>query len=99
MKKLIIGILFFGFLCLTLNAKTYATVDGKAITDQDLEIVKQAIPNLNFNKLSTQEKEALINQLIDRQLILKAAKQEKLDTSKEYTEVLNAIKDNLLVDL
>ncbi len=40
-----------------------------------------------------------LNELINRQLILKAAKQEKLDTSKEYTDTINSIKDNLLIDL
>ncbi|CUU40080.1 Foldase protein PrsA precursor [Helicobacter typhlonius] len=80
-------------------AKTYAMVDGKAITDKDMEILKQTIPNFNYSKLSDQEKEALINELVNRQLILKAAKQEKLDTSKEYTEIINNVKDNLLIDL
>ncbi|RDU60806.1 peptidylprolyl isomerase [Helicobacter marmotae] len=82
-----------------LSAKTYATVDGKAITDKDMEILKQSIPNFDYAKLSEQEKDALINELINRQLILKAAKQEKLENSKEYTDIVNNIKDNLLIDL
>lgn len=93
---------FAGVFCLCasfLYAKTYATVDGRAITDKDLEIIKQTNPNFNYNKLSDQEKDALINELVNRQLIVKAAKAEKLDTSKEYIEVLNNIKDNLLIDL
>lgn len=91
-----------GILCMCapfIYAKTYAMVDGKAITDKDMEILKQTIPNFNYSKLSDQEKEALINELVNRQLILKAAKQEKLDTSKEYTEIINNVKDNLLIDL
>lgn len=80
-------------------AKTYAIVDGKPITDKDMEILKQSIPNFNYSKLSDQEKEAVINELVNRQLILKAAKNAKLDTSKEYTDIINNIKDNLLIDL
>ena len=80
-------------------AKTYAIVDGKPITDKDMEILKQSIPNFNYSKLSDQEKEAVINELVNRQLILKAAKTAKLDTSKEYTDIINNIKDNLLIDL
>lgn len=99
MKRLVIGAVLLSSICFVANAKTYATIDGKAITDQDFEIFKQVNPNFSFNKLSAQEQDMLINQLIDRQLILKAAKQEKLDTSKEYTDVLNAIKENILVDL
>ena len=80
-------------------AKTYAIVDGKPITDKDMEILKQSIPNFNYSKLSDQEKEAVINELVNRQLILKAAKTAKPDTSKEYTDIINNIKDNLLIDL
>ena len=80
-------------------AKTYAIVDGKPITDKDMEILKQSIPNFNYSKLSDQEKEAVINELVNRQLILKAAKTAKLDTSKEYTDIINNIKGNLLIDL
>ena len=72
-------------------AKTYAIVDGKPITDKDMEILKQSIPNFNYSKLSDQEKEAVINELVNRQLILKAAKTAKLDTSKEYTDIINNI--------
>ena len=94
--------LYAGILCMCASlmyAKTYAVVDGKAITDKDMEILKQSIPNFNYSKLSEQEKEALINELVNRQLILKAAKQAGLDTSKEYTDIVNNIKDNLLIDL
>ena len=80
-------------------AKTYAIVDGKPITDKDMEILKQSIPNFNYSKLSDQEKEAVINELVNRQLILKAAKTAKLDPSQEYTDIINNIKDNLLIDL
>ena len=59
----------------------------------------ESIPNFNYSKLSDQEKEAVINELVNRQLILKAAKTAKLDTSKEYTDIINNIKDNLLIDL
>ena len=99
MKQQLLATILFSLVCVSLQAKTYATVDGVAITDKDMEILKQSIPNFNYNKLSEQEKEMLINELINRQLILKAAKQEKLDTSKEYTDTINSIKDNLLIDL
>ena len=82
MKQQLLATILFSLVCVSLQAKTYATVDGVAITDKDMEILKQSIPNFNYNKLSEQEKEMLINELINRQLILKAAKQEKLDTSK-----------------
>ncbi len=88
------------FVCASfVYAKTYAVVDGKAITDKDMEIIKQSIPNFNYSKLPDQEKEAVINELINRHLVIKAAKQDKLDTSKEYVEIVNNFRDNLLYDL
>lgn len=98
--KQLFGAIFLSLAIASLQAKTYATIDGKpAVTDKDLEILKQSIPNFNYAKLSDQEKEGIIQELVNRQLILKAAKAEKLDTSKEYTEAINNIKDQLLIDL
>ncbi len=96
-KQICVG--FFSICATSVYAKTYATVDGKAITDKDIKILEQNIPNFNYSKLSEQEKEMFINELVNRQLMIKAAKQEKLDTSKEYIDVVNNIKDNLLIDL
>lgn len=98
-KTLLLGAIF-ALLCLNLEAKTYATIDGKpAVTDKDFEIIKQANPNFNYAKLSDQEKDMVINELLMRQLIIKAAKQDKLDTSKEYTQALEAIKEQMLVEM
>lgn len=100
MKKQLLLAVLASLAIVSAQAKTYATIDGKpAVTDKDLEILKQNIPNFNYAKLSDQEKEGIIQELVNRQLILRAAKAEKLDTSKEYTNAINNIKDNLLADL
>ena len=62
MKQQLLATILFSLVCVSLQAKTYATVDGVAITDKDMEILKQSIPNFNYNKLSEQEKEMLINE-------------------------------------
>lgn len=100
--KLLLTPLFALLLGTMADAKTYATVNGKAITDKDMEIFRQNIPNFNYAKLSDQEKDAVINELIMRNLMLSAAKSAKLDTSKEYTDVVNMLnrqKEEALIQL
>ena len=65
MKKQLLSALFLSLAIASLQAKTYATIDGKpAVTDKDLEILKQSIPNFNYSKLSDQEKEGLSKSLL-----------------------------------
>lgn len=100
MKKFLVSSVVAGLLCATLaNAEVYATVDGQKITDKDMELFKQVIPGFDFNKLSKQEKEMAINQLVERKLILIAAKKDKIEKNKEYIEALNTIKSNLAADI
>lgn len=100
MKKFLVSSVVAGLLCATLaNAEVYATVDGQKVTDKDMELFKQVIPGFDFNKLSKQEKEMAINQLVERKLILIAAKKDKIEKNKEYIEALNTIKSNLAADI
>ncbi|WP_034583987.1 peptidylprolyl isomerase [Helicobacter pametensis] len=100
MKKFVISSIVAGLLCATMaNAEVYATVDGQKVTDKDMEFFKQVIPGFDFDKLSKQDKEAAINQLIERKLALLAAKKDKIDNSKEYKEALAMIRNNLAIDL
>lgn len=100
MKKQLLSAIFLSLAIASLQAKTYATIDGKpAVTDKDIELIKKANPNFDYAKLSDQEKEGLINQLVMNHLIIKDAKAQKLDSSKDYTDAINAIKDQLLIEL
>lgn len=80
-----------------LEAKTYATLNGNPITEKDLEPIKQANPNMDFDKLPATEREMILNEIITQKLILEAAKAQKLDTTKEYTSTLEAFKKDLLL--
>lgn len=100
MKKILISSILAGMMCATMaNATVYATVNGKEITDKDMDFFKQIIPGFNFEKLSAQDKERAINQLIERRLVLLAAKKDNIEKDKEYKEALSIIKSNLAVDL
>lgn len=80
-----------------LEAKTYATLNGNPITEKDIEPIKQANPNMDFDKLPATEREMILNEIITQKLILEAAKAQKLDTTKEYTSTLEAFKKDLLL--
>lgn len=100
MKKILISSILAGMMCATMaTAEVYATVDGQKITDKDMDFFKQVIPGFNFEKLSKQDKEMAINQLIERKLALIAASKDKIEKDKEYKEALNILKTNLAIDL
>lgn len=100
MKKFLISSIAAGMLCATaLNAEVYATVNGQKITDKDMEFFKQVIPGFDFTKLSKQDKEMAVNQLIERKLALLAAKKDGIEKEKEYKEALSTIGNNLAIDL
>lgn len=99
MKKFFISSILAGALSATLaNAAVYATVDGQKITDQDMEFFKQVIPGFDYSKLSKQDKEMAINQLIERKLALLAAQKDEIEKSKEFKEALSMITNNLAID-
>lgn len=80
-------------------AKTYATVNGKAITEKDFEALKQMDPNFDFDKLPLEAKRQIINQVALDYLMQEAIKADKIESSKEYIQALNGIKARLAQDL
>ncbi|MCI6217905.1 MAG: peptidyl-prolyl cis-trans isomerase [Helicobacter sp.] len=99
MKKILVSLVLVGILSpVLLEAKTYATINGKAITEKDFESIKEEFPGFDFEKLSTQEQQTIINQLIEERLVVNAAKAEKLDTTKDFTNKLEIFKKRLLLD-
>ncbi|WP_170126759.1 peptidylprolyl isomerase [Helicobacter brantae] len=100
MKKILISSILAGMMCATMaTAEVFATVDGQKITEKDMDFFKQVIPGFSYDKLSKQDKEAVINQLIERKLALIAATKDKIEKDKEYKEALSILKTNLAIDL
>lgn len=100
MKKAVAGmvlasVLFVGFV----GAKDLATVDGVSVMEKDFDIIKQRVPNFNFNQLNDDQKKALVDQAVNNILIEKQAKKDKLETTTDYKEALEAFKKQLLVEL
>lgn len=100
MKKSIVSIVLAGSLCVGfLGAKTLATVDGVNITEKDFDVIKQRVPNFNFDTLKPDQKKALLEQAINNILIEKQAKKDKLEDTPDYKTALDTFKKQLLVEI
>ncbi len=105
MKKHTLSFLFTSTLMLTLqlvaNAANVATVNGKAITDEDLQNVVSNIPEAQKQNLLKQPwtRKQLVSNLIDQELMYQDALAKKIDTSKEFISAMNAFKKQALVNL
>lgn len=72
-------------LCITsLSAKTIVSVDGIEISDSVFNALKQQNPNFNYNALSEEQKNQLLDTLIDGVVTANAAKREGLDKTEDY---------------
>lgn len=100
MKKVVVGIVLAGALLTSfVGAKTLASVDGVLITEKDFDIIKQRVPNFNFDQLNDEQKKALLDQAINNILIEKQAKKDKLENTADYKEALEAFKKQVLVEI
>lgn len=100
MKKSIVSIVLAGSLCVGfLGAKTLATVDGVNITEKDFDVIKQRVPNFNFDTLKPDQKKALLEQAVNNILIEKQAKKDKLEDTPDYKTALDTFKKQLLVEI
>lgn len=99
MKKLIVGSLMSIVLSLSLNAAVYATVDGEEVTDKDIAGLMRAMPNVNFNQMSPEQKSQVINQAIERKLLAKKAIADGIEKDEEFQKMLAGVKSDLALEV
>lgn len=88
---LILAFLLGGFA----GAKTFATVDGKDITDKDIAMILRAMPGANYDKLPPEIQQQVLNQAIEQRLLMNKAKKDGIQNSAEYKEALQDAQDEL----
>lgn len=81
---------------LSLSATTYATVNGEAVTDDDIKAIN---PKLNINNLNADQKKLLINKLIDNKLISKYASKQSVVKSSTFKKTIDKIKSDLALKM
>jgi|GEM_PF-3937283 len=100
MKKFIViaGMTFMmGISCYAQDV--YATVNGEKLTDLDIKPMLKMFDKKNsFSDLNAHEKELILDQSIERKLILQDAKKEKLDTDPKFQQILQDFKNRLMVE-
>ena len=99
MLKLAVGLLLMLTMFSISSAKVYAIVDGEEINDNDMMFLKQVIPNSDFESLPKDMQSKAIEQAIERKLLTKEAKKDKLEDTAEYKEALENFKDTMILEL
>lgn len=92
MKKAILALSVVAVM--SLNAETLANVNGHKILSEDFA----NIPNLDFKKLSQEQKKQLIDQAIDVRLMIDEAKKLGIQNDKDYKKSLENLQNQVLVD-
>ena len=95
--------LLFMNLLLTLSivaTDVVATVDGKDITQNDVErFVSKSIPGARYSFMNSEQKRKVINQLVERELYIKVAKKEGIEKDPQFAIELEKVKENLILDI
>jgi parvulin-like peptidyl-prolyl isomerase len=106
MRKIALSLLLLSAIMTQSQAKTYATVGDKQITDVDIEQVLRVLPNGELiknlggiDRLDDVKKKQIIDIAVDNYLIAKKAFSEGIDKTKEYKEQLENIKNSLATQL
>lgn len=99
MKKIVYALTA---LCATvsLNAAVVAVVDGKNITDTQInEELAPLLGGRSINTLPEQQKKGLIQQYIAEKLLLEEAKKQNFEKSADYSKLLERAKDQIVFNL
>ncbi len=82
---------------LALDAKSVAAVNGKKISQKTYQQHLKAMQARNPNSKAPVNRQAVLDELINREVLLQAAKKKKLDKTKEFKNMVNQYKQNLLI--
>ena len=82
-------------------ASTVATVNGKAITDEDLAASVSSVPLQQRERLlkDPTTRAQIIQSLINQELLVEDASSKKLENTKDYKDAINAFRKQLLSNL
>lgn len=105
MKNMTLNLIAVSALVLTFysvaQAGTVATVNGKAITDEDLKALVANLPEVQKENLlkDPATRKQLISNLVDQELMFQDAQSKKVENSNEYVSAMNAFKKQAMVNI
>ncbi len=100
MKKIFLSsVVAFSLLQNVGFAETFAKVNGSTITEKDIAALMRAMPGVSFAQLPQDAKDQIINQAIERKLLIAQAKKEGVEKSKEFQNALENVKEDLMLEV
>ncbi len=85
---------------ISLNATTLATVNGHSVTEKDINALMQSMQGkIDYKSLPADTQKKLLNQAIERKLLISNAIKSGVERKKEYKEALKTLKNNLALDV
>ena len=97
-----IALIGFVALAVSANAKTYATVNGTHITDEDINLVLMQLnakPGTTYKSLPKKDQKMVIEQAVATKLLVDNAVKSGVTKTKEYKDALARVKDDLAFKL
>ncbi len=77
-----------------------ATVNGKSITSEDAkQFLASSNTNLKYSSLTEEQKLAVIERLIERELFAEAAQKAKIEQTPQFASELEKLKKELMINL
>lgn len=99
MKKVILSTIVATVLGMSLNAASYATVNGEDVNDQDLAVIMQAMQGAKFSELPADAKQKIIEQAVERKLLSAEALKSGIEKDKGYIDALKRVKGDLALEM
>ncbi len=95
-KRIILSVMLFSTYML---ASSYAVVNGQKLTDEDIKPILGMFHNANsFDDLNENEKIMVLDQSIERKLIIQNAKDMKLQDRADFKKIVDDFKKRLLIE-
>lgn len=81
-----------------LNATDYGSVNGEKITKEDVAVVLRN-PNIDFNSLPKKSKNKVLDQIIEKKLLIEKAVNSGVDKDDAYKDALEKLKKDLALEI
>ncbi|MCK9161249.1 MAG: peptidylprolyl isomerase [Arcobacter butzleri] len=80
------------------NAQTYATVDGDAITADDIAMIIRN-PQVKFDQLPKDQQNTVISQAIEKKLLAKEAIKSGVKKNQQYIDAMKKVEEDLSLEI
>ncbi len=100
MKKYLIGsMVAVSLLVSSIQAKTFATVNGSDITEREIGAILQVIPGANYSQMTKEQQNKVIDQAIEKKLLGEKALKAGMEKEPEFQTALKSVKRDLALEL